>query len=462
MKHNFIKKVGALALAAVMTMGMSASVWATNADPDAGAAGIQTNETGNGQTGTELGNIDIPVHIVVFNTASETIYEPNVTYTFTLETQDPNGATVTDANGSTTTVKKGVDGGVTIVGNSGSASISGATLVFGGDSSGDLPTNHEGSSISDSSKVSTANDHLAKLTLAFDPSVFTAAGVYRYKIKDTTTAATLTAAGIVRSEDYEPVRYLDVYVEKADDAYRVFGCVLFKTKDGDTSIAYNSTAATSMKVTGYDIPSEMVNGTSTADEYHTYNLKVTKTTTGSMADLNHEFPIAVTFNNSTITSQTDFYSTDDFENTALALDASGAYSVNTGFTGTPGTPSVKNGDTFTFVGLPVGTKFLINEKNDTLDSYTVVIKDETTSTDLFGSAIVNAGNNTGLTAATALENLSGSNYETENIQITNTLNAISPTGYVTRFAPYALMLAGAVVLLVFMRRRREDNHTDII
>ena len=133
MKNNFIKRVGVLALAAVMTMGMSASVWATNTEPDAGAASIQTNETGNGQSGSALGNIDIPVHIVVFNTATLPIYEPNVTYTFSLATQDPNGATVTDANGSTTTVKKGIDGGVTIVGNSGTASSSGATLVFGGD-----------------------------------------------------------------------------------------------------------------------------------------------------------------------------------------------------------------------------------------------------------------------------------------------------------------------------------------
>lgn len=457
MKNNIVKRVAALAMAAVMTMGMSASVWAT--DPDTGTSGVTTSEAGNGQSGSELGNIDIPVDIVVFNTASQTIYEPNVTYTFTLAPEDPNGATVTDEHGSTTTVKQGVDGGVTIVGNSGSASSSGATLVFGGDTSGDLATNHEGTAVSDSSKVSTAGDHVAKLTLAFDPSVFNAAGVYRYKIEDTTTAAALTAAGIVRSDDYEPVRYLDVYVEKADDAYRVFGCVLFKTEGGDTSIAYDPSAVTSMKVTGYDIPSEMVDGTSTADEYHTFNLKVTKTTTGSMADLNHEFPIAVTFNNSTITSQTDFYSTDDFTNASLALDANGTYSVNTNFAATP---SVKNGDTFTFVGLPAGTTFLINEKNNTPDSYTVVIKDETTSADLFASAIVASGNDTDLTTATALGNLSGSTYETENIQITNTLNAISPTGYVTRFAPYALMLAGAIVLLMFMRRRREDSHTDMI
>lgn len=442
------------------------------------AFALDTEQEGTGTSGTAITTLAVQKEIVLFNTTSQDIYEPNITFTYTLEVQNPGSTTnVTDKNSVTGTVKTGVAGLVTIQGANGSGTYgtagTSASLVFGDDTSAASDTNAEGSTVTTSSEKATRN-----LTVAFNPSALrtgepaaypdSAAGIYRFKITDTTAASALTAAGIARNASYDPVRYLDVYVEWANDAHtdmRVYGWVLYKTSNGSdtangtTSLVYDGTdGVDGIKVTGYNVESEMLNGTSTADEYHTYNLTVTKATTGSMADLNHEFPVSVSFANSTVTSQTNFYSTGDFANASLALSAAGSYSVNSDYTSTP---TVKNGDTFTFVGLPAGTQFQLSEKNDTADSYKVTILDETTDIYLKGSStdgvIVASNANTGATTATALGNLNGSSYESENIRITNKLDSISPTGYISRFAPYALMLVVGLALVLIARKGKKAN-----
>ena len=84
------------------------------------ALALDTKQEGNGQSGTAITSILIPKDIVLFNTTSQDIYEPNITFTYTLENQNPSNAIVTVKNSVTVTVKTGVSGLVTIQGANGS------------------------------------------------------------------------------------------------------------------------------------------------------------------------------------------------------------------------------------------------------------------------------------------------------------------------------------------------------
>ncbi len=206
-----MKKIGLLVVVFALVLSLCGSAFA-----------LDTKQEGQGTSGTAITTITIPKDVVLFNTTAQAIYEPNITFTYTLETQDPGANTIiTDKNAITGTVKQGVAGMVTIQGANGSG-VTGtagtaASPVFGDDSSAGSQTNLHDATVTTSSKVATRN-----ITVRFDPTVLqvttgegsnavtaypaNAAGIYRYKITDTTAASALTAAGVERDEDYDEIR----------------------------------------------------------------------------------------------------------------------------------------------------------------------------------------------------------------------------------------------------------------
>ena len=456
-----MKKLLALLTATVMMIATGSVSYAEVPIEDEGAGG----------TGTALTYYEIPKDIVLFNTTGTSIYEPNIIYTYKIENANPQNATIKDKNNITETVKKGVTGLVKIQGSDktgyiGQAGTGNVNLVF--DAAFTLKaTNNEGSHVTTESHVTTR-----KLKLVFDVTALKnsegqypadAAGIYRYKLSDITPAADLTSAGIRRNNQYDKVRYLDIYVEWADDSHttpQVYGIVLYKTSDGKktanekSKFVYDSTITTHLKVTGYNVESEMRwTGDSpnpTSDEYHTYNLTVSKTVMGDSADTDHAFPISVIFTNTQVTNRTAFYSTGAFSSSQLIM-GEGACSINEDYSESG--PKLKHGESFTMIGLPALTSFVVNEQNDATSGYNVTIRDDTKGTYLKGTESggeeVNSGSDTNLSEAQTLGNLKDTVYQSEDICIINEISdaMVAPTGITSRHTPFLLILVLSVILL---------------
>ncbi|MBQ5986048.1 MAG: hypothetical protein IJL59_02180 [Clostridia bacterium] len=441
MKH--IKKIGALVLALVMVLAMSTTAF---------AAGTKTDE---GTLTISSGEVTFKKEIVVLNSGSSNVWEPNISYKYTITpVTGLSNVTVTDGTTPdpvTAVVKDGKAGGLLINNVTGTTGRgTSATITFGDDTS-----SAQASSPLNTTDFSTAKTAARTLYLSFDTTKFVddsgvlLPGVYRYKMTEELgdSSNTYAAAGVTQGS-YSADRYLDVYVKWTDNtmsALKVYGLTMFTSNN---SIENGTPADDTFKVTGYDVATEGNN----ADVYKTYNLTVEKAVAGTMADKNHSFPFTIALAENTATA-VQFYATGDSYTGADLTFTSNAWSVNAGYS--DNNLKLKDGQKINLIGLPLTTTATVAEKDDTVDYYTATAVDVNNTTSL--ALTNNTTDKTWTTAANAVAIGTTSGSETNTVTFTNTLTEISPTGYVVRIAPYVLMLAGGIALLVVTRRRREDS-----
>lgn len=379
-------------------------------------------------TTNAINTVSIKKELIFINDAGSQVREPNVTYTYTiaavtLATTD--NVNVRDVDGISGKVKSGVAAAL--------PAETSATIVFK----------------EDNPLVATSANGIAAtryVDYAFDASQFPGPGIYRYVITESNTDK--AAVGVEEVTTYVKTRYLDVYVRKTsetDTTPVIYGYVLF---EDTTTTAFDAFADPTVnldkKSEGFVNTSDTSAGEySDVDVYRTQDLTITKETKGLMADKANDFPVTITFAMPATITADVLVNTDLGGNATLdgtATDSVGTYVTldATSFDGT-----VDDGSSISFIGVPEGTTFSIVETNNTPDSYKVKIS-LATDGDLLAEAIIPAGSTSASSTATAIDT-------TSDVTITNTLDMISPTGFVTRFAPYALLLVGGILLIVLGR-----------
>ena len=479
-----MKKLVSLILAIMMIAAVGAA-WA------AGEATLTNGEVGGfAPSHVDTPNVDnkkvnIIKEITAYNKDESYVYGPAITYTYTVvpasgtELVKITDDTADHATGTAveTTVLPGVTTGLTVNGGTaGTAESAVGTLTW---------ANTE---ILEASDNGTANTK--PIPFDFSNVVFSQPGVYRYKFTETTTSPTTSAAAGVTTATNR-VRYLDVYVMRSssyDDSHspssfvagdwKIYGYVCLA---GGTTDVTTSTA----KTNGF-VDTTSSTTTSDADQYFTYNVTITKDVKNDSTMVSHAFPFNVAFTNTTATGTFQLIAKKTGSTTTITTTAQDATTTvnETAITantiskvGTAaalssfnnaGNPHIADenatADATTgsvkYIGLPAGTRVEVYETNDVVGttysySYKVDGGAASTATNVYYNA--NTAASLATLAATALDT---DDNTAHTIAFTNTLQQISPTGYVSRFAPYALILIGGVVLLVIAMKRRKHTEED--
>lgn len=455
------KKIGAVLLTFAMALAMNSTVFAADfTNGEVGGYTVADTQNLNDKV------INIQKELTVFNPDEDTIYAPAITYTYAIaaatgselvliidDTSDHASGLATSA-----TALGGITTGVTMTGTSAN------TIAW---------TN------ADTVDADPAGEpNIEDLAVDFTNVVFTAPGVYRYKITETASAYDTNG---VTDGDISNIRYLDVYVMRSDTFdpthdgtaghefvagdWRVYGYVCI-SPESVTSDAGGTTAVTpsTTKTNGF-----VNDGTNKADEYHTYNLTLGKTLIGDTTMNSHKFPFDVAWTNGTATGNFQFAvkttgTVDITADTSALKKVGGANAVDAA--DKDGTPSIANGGTVKYIGIPAGTISTVTETND-VSGTTYATRVYAEEADSITPSTTNQVAFTGGTAARGTDGSVANGLATTDynetaiyaqavaptadtnqcIQFTNTLSIISPTGFVVRFAPYMLVLLGGILLI---------------
>jgi len=474
-----LKRIGAIILALLMVLGMSTMVFAT--EPEEPVTTSPTTLNTNGEQGVfpekdtptpQSKTLVLEKELKVYNVDEETVKAPTISYTYTIAPATvANGTTVTDSD------KNGTihDAGVTVT-----------APVKAGIANENFPTiaNDGVVAWTATEDVNAGNDgvkNVKGISIDFSDVVFTGPGVYRYAIMEYLTDGYAYASSGVTETTAPSVgahtRYIDVYVRPAPTGYTdgskatdwdIYGYTCFYNNE---SITEGDKTTQAVKTTGFvDGTTNGSEGTAfLADQYYTYNVIISKTVVNdSYSASSVGFPFTVLFTNDTVSAGTIVTNgataptgTDFIHNTSVNL-TDGALK---------GVATLKSGQQIKYVGIPNGTSVEVYETNVatgvTYKVDTALTKSTTTTTTdasvSWGPAPSSATSQANpkaayeSTKATIATNADADDDNAYKVAITNTLMTISPTGLVMRFAPYALILAAGIVILVIALKHRSKK-----
>ena len=444
-----LKRIGALVLA-VMMFAVAGTAFAEETLTD-GKAGEFTDydassasTTGDSSKQTLERTVIIKKELISVNANGTAVKAPAFTYVYTVTPASVGNLTVTDAaakHATNTAVEAPVNAGITTElvvtgtseGTAGDAASAAGTLVF---------TN---SSVLTSSSDGTGTGvNTYDIKLNFSNVIFPKSGVYRYQIAET-LADNKTYDGIAVKDGGTNTLWLDVYVDGSKNIY------------GYVCMAANASVAPStVKTNGF------VAASGGADTYYTYDLTLSKDVVNDVyAEGNIAFPFTVIFRNA-----------ESYATTFAISETAG--NGSTGFSPAAGTPVwsgvalVKDGGAITYTGIPAGVDVDVYETNvATGVTYNVstavnggdAVTDNNVSSGSAPASAVAQGTTKAAyesTKATVNTTKATAVSKTQTVAITNTLVLISPTGYVVRYAPYALILIAGVLLFVIARKHKKN------
>lgn len=447
-----IKKIGAAILAA-MLLTMCMTAFATEATTTLDNKGEQGAFTSPDSPVVQGKVLKIEKELKVYNLNEAKVYAPTITYSYAI-TAGSEGKNVTDA-----ATKHNPEGTVTVPTKAGIVDNIPAIADVTFTTADKLDATTDGAS------------NKKSISIDFSNVVFDGAGIYRYKLTESLADGFTYANTGVTETTGNHVRYVDVYVKPAStfdegktaDEWDIYGFTCFYN-DKDITDADKTKEA--VKTTGFVDGKSDSSTTILADQYYTYNLEISKKVEGdNYAKVNHSFPFTVIFTNGDVTKN-------------ILLDAKiGSGVTEYAFLTTAGAPTysgvllikdVDQQNSIKLIGIPMGTDVEVYETNDMLGTtykVTTTWTNDTTETNV--DAMVISG--TKPTTATAQPATKPADQSTKSvidttknadddlvhkIEITNTLVTISPTGVVLRIAPYVMILAAGIFLLLISRRRK--------
>ena len=274
-----------------------------------------------------------------------------------------------------------------------------------------------------------SNGKITKLvSLDFSGVDFPEPGIYRYKVTETFADAEENP-DIVNGTN--TVRYVDVTVknEMQDDtptgklvigSYQILGSDASLVYDPESK-EYSYEGGTAAKSNGYEDAT-----------YTTYDLTLDKVVKGDMGNKGEEFNFTIEFTDG------DAGEKFSYGGQEYTFNDQGKVSV-TNIMLADATAAIK------ITGLPSDLKYKVIENVPQSEGYV--------TTAIVNNASVNVEE--GQNAQTVAEQQKSQ--KQDDVVVTNTRNAVSPTGIVMNVAPYVLLVVVAAAgCFVFLRKRRED------